>query len=138
MGQRSEGAEPRIISGRTGAMVMRSVSIFLASGRKVSCASRKQQSGSSTDSGGQRHGGRRRGRMPEDSAIRNAAQHARLVEALKKRTRFSKYGGVGKCSACSGMINRRGFSLSKGFLRQHHERKKLRKKILKARFSCFQ
>ena len=96
-GQQEGGGEaeaaPRVpINGRTGAIVMRSVSIFLASGRKVSVASRRQQSSSSAG-GGVSHRcteARKRRRMPEDAARRSAAYYAKVVESLRKTTKFSK------------------------------------------------
>lgn len=83
------------LSGRTGAMVMKSVSIFLATGRKVSSASHRQQSGSSTGGAGttsQAKSTRVRRKMPEDSSLKGSTHHAKFIEALRKKTKFSKYG----------------------------------------------
>ncbi|XP_014208382.1 EF-hand calcium-binding domain-containing protein 1 [Copidosoma floridanum] len=91
-----EVGEARVaLSGRTGAIVMRSVSIFLASGRKASSTtgSRRQRSGSSGSAAlGQSSGRSRCRRMPvgESAAVRSAAHHAKLAEALRKKTKFSK------------------------------------------------
>ena len=78
------------ITGRAGAIVMRTVSIFLSSGRRVSVNnSKRQQSGASgQNSSGSR--GRRRSRMPDDNNMKTSAYHAKVVESLKKKTRFTR------------------------------------------------
>ncbi|XP_058798075.1 calaxin-like [Phymastichus coffea] len=97
-------------SGRTGAMVMKSVSIFLATGRKVSSASRRQQSCSSSggvgaDTTSQSKSSRRRRRMPEDFSLKSSAHHAKFIEALRKKTRFSKHELEALCKIYSKLIS---------------------------------
>ncbi|CAG5101782.1 Similar to EFCAB1: EF-hand calcium-binding domain-containing protein 1 (Bos taurus) [Cotesia congregata] len=67
------------ISARAGALVMKSVSIFLSSGRKPSVNSKKP---------GEQIQRRRRRKLTEEAAMK--AYHAKVVEALKKKTRFSR------------------------------------------------
>ncbi|XP_015587745.1 EF-hand calcium-binding domain-containing protein 1 [Cephus cinctus] len=74
------------ISGRGGAMVMRSVSIFLTNGRKVSIVSKRQQN----ISAGTVSGGRRRKKMPDDGSIKSAAFNTKIIETLRKKTKFSR------------------------------------------------
>lgn len=82
------GLNSRILmSGRTGAILMKSVSIFLASGRKASGGSKKQ---SSSENLLQQEGRRRKKKMPEDPSLKSAAYQARLIESLKKKTKFNK------------------------------------------------
>ncbi|XP_012251101.1 calaxin isoform X2 [Athalia rosae] len=77
------------MTGRGGAMVMRSVSIFLASGRKVSVASKRAKivnsSSSAIDAAP-----RQRRRMPDDANTKSAALTAKILESLKKKTKFSR------------------------------------------------
>ncbi|XP_074111240.1 calaxin-like [Cotesia typhae] len=67
------------ISARAGALVMKSVSIFLSSGRKPSVNSKKPV---------EQVQRRRRRKLTEEAAMK--AYHAKVVEALKKKTRFSR------------------------------------------------
>lgn len=75
------------LSGRTGAIVMRSVSIFLASGRKISsnASSRRQRSGSSSI------GIKKRFKMPIDETVGQLNHRAKVIEVLRKKTKFTKY-----------------------------------------------
>ncbi|CAB0034220.1 unnamed protein product [Trichogramma brassicae] len=120
------------ISGRTGAMVMRSVSIFLASGRKVSVASRRQQSDSScalgstaTGAADRRGSSRRDSRackliMPgEKNLAKGAAAHqAKLIESLRRKTKFSRQELDALCKIYSKLIanigSRRDLSTNNG------------------------
>lgn len=64
------------ISGRTGAIVMKTVSIFLTSGRKASVNSKKRN---------------RRVRKMPDERNDSKSYHAKVVESLRKKTKFSRY-----------------------------------------------
>jgi len=76
------------LSGRAGATLMKSVSIFLTSGRKVSANSKRQIS---ADFGKDELSRRRRRRkMPEGGGARNSAYIVKVIESLKKRTKFSR------------------------------------------------
>ncbi|XP_011304037.1 EF-hand calcium-binding domain-containing protein 1 [Fopius arisanus] len=68
------------MSARTGALVLKSVSIFLTSGRKASVNSKKP----STESPPRR----RRRRRPDDASMKT--YHAKVVDTLRKKTRFSR------------------------------------------------
>lgn len=68
------------ISARTGAIVMKSVSIFLTSGRKISVNSKK--------SSGEILQKKRRRKMPDDASMK--VYHAKVVDILKKKTRFTR------------------------------------------------
>ncbi|XP_029044750.2 EF-hand calcium-binding domain-containing protein 1-like [Osmia bicornis bicornis] len=70
---------------RAGSTLMKSVSIFLMSGRKASVNSKRQTSGSPKQELRKRH----RRRMPEVGATRNSAHTVKLIESLKRKTRFS-------------------------------------------------
>ncbi|XP_011152832.2 EF-hand calcium-binding domain-containing protein 1 [Harpegnathos saltator] len=77
------GAErPAGVRLRTGATFIKSVSIFLK-GRKASVNAKRQISAASG-------GKRRRKRMPEAGGVRNSAYIVKVIESLKKRTRFSR------------------------------------------------
>lgn len=90
----AEDANYSVSAGRAGAMVMKSVSIFLASGRKSSQGSRRQQSTSSSSNKVEDSvislPKRPRKKMQEDPNLKTAAQHAKIIETLKKSTKFSK------------------------------------------------
>lgn len=76
------------ISVRAGATLIKSVSIFLTSGRKASTNSKRQISAASgKDESSKR---RRRRRMPEGGGARNSAYIVKVIESLKKKTRFSR------------------------------------------------
>ncbi|XP_012219772.1 calaxin [Linepithema humile] len=82
------GAErPAGISVRAGATLMKSVSIFLTSGRKASVNSKRQISAASGKAEPRR---RRRRKMPEGGGARNSAYIIKVIESLKKKTRFSR------------------------------------------------
>lgn len=70
---------------RTGATLMKSVSIFLMSGRKASDNSKTQSSESPKHE--PRKGQRRR--MPVAGPTRSSAQTMKMIESLKRKTRFS-------------------------------------------------
>jgi len=74
------------ISIRVGATLMKSVSIFLTSGRKASGNTKRTQifAGKSEPSR------RRRRKMPDEGSGRNSAYIAKVIESLKRKTRFSK------------------------------------------------
>ncbi|XP_011687901.1 PREDICTED: EF-hand calcium-binding domain-containing protein 1 [Wasmannia auropunctata] len=74
------------ISVRAGATLMKSVSIFLTSGRKASANSKQQISAASGKNESSRR--RRRRKMPEGA--RNSAYIIKVIESLKKKTRFSR------------------------------------------------
>ncbi|XP_072764412.1 calaxin-like [Anoplolepis gracilipes] len=74
------------ISVRAGATLMKSVSLFLTSGRKASVNSKRQ----STSGKGEPPRRRRRKRMPEGGGARNSAYIVKVIESLKKKTRFSR------------------------------------------------
>ncbi|KYN07173.1 EF-hand calcium-binding domain-containing protein 1 [Cyphomyrmex costatus] len=76
------------ISVRAGATLMKSVSIFLTSGRKASANSKRQISAASNKDESSRR--RRRRRMPEGGGGRNSAYIVKVIESLKKKTRFSR------------------------------------------------
>ncbi|CAK9807118.1 clxn [Anthophora plagiata] len=81
VGANSQGG----VSLRAGATLMKSVSIFLMSGRKASVMSKRQTSGSP------KHEPRRRQRrrMPVTGTTRSSAYIVKLIESLKRKTRFS-------------------------------------------------
>ncbi|CAK9811319.1 clxn [Anthophora quadrimaculata] len=81
VGANSQGG----VSLRAGATLMKSVSIFLMSGRKASVTSKRQTSGSP------KHEPRRRQRrrMPVTGTTRSSAYIVKLIESLKRKTRFS-------------------------------------------------
>jgi len=70
------------ISIRVGTTLMKSVSIFLTSGRKAS--------GKRTQIFAGELPRRRRKKMPDEGSGRNSAYIAKMIESLKKKTRFSK------------------------------------------------
>jgi len=72
------------ISVRVGATLMKSVSIFLTSGRKASGNSKRTQIFAGELSR------RRRRRMPDEGSGRNSAYIAKVIDSLKRKTRFSK------------------------------------------------
>lgn len=76
------------ITVRAGATLMKSVSIFLTSGRKASANSKRQISATSGKDESSRR--RRRRRMPEGGGARNSAYIIKVIETLKKKTRFSR------------------------------------------------
>lgn len=76
------------ISIRAGATLMKSVSIFLTSGRKASTNSKRQISVASGKDESSRR--RRRRKMPEGGGARNSAYIVKVIESLKKKTRFSR------------------------------------------------
>lgn len=83
-----DGAEGRLpISGSAGAMVMKSVSIFLARGRKASVS--RQQS-TPVDEQQELLKKRKRRRARTDLKMKSAAYYAKVIESLKKKTKFSK------------------------------------------------
>ncbi|XP_011872861.1 PREDICTED: calcineurin subunit B isoform X2 [Vollenhovia emeryi] len=83
------GAERRAgISVRVGATLIKSVSIFLTSGRRASANSKRQISTVSDKDESSRR--RRRRRMPEGGGGRNSAYIVKVIESLKKKTRFSR------------------------------------------------
>ncbi|XP_012152209.2 calaxin [Megachile rotundata] len=69
---------------RAGTTLMKSVSIFLMSGRKASVNSKRQTSGSPKELR-KKH----RRRMPEVGATRNSTHTVKMIESLKRKTRFS-------------------------------------------------
>lgn len=73
---------------RGGATFMKSVSIFLMSGRKASVNSNRQTSSSASPKHEprRRHRGRR---MPVPAAARTSVYTVKLIESLKRKTRFS-------------------------------------------------
>ncbi|XP_018339169.1 PREDICTED: EF-hand calcium-binding domain-containing protein 1 [Trachymyrmex septentrionalis] len=83
------GADGRTgISIRAGATLMKSVSIFLTSSRRASANSKRQISGASDKDESSRR--RRRRKMPEGGGVRNSAYIVKVIESLKKKTRFSR------------------------------------------------
>ena len=70
---------------RAGATLMKSVSIFLMSGRKASVNSNRQISGSPKHEPRRKH----RRRMPVAGTGRTSAHTVKLMELLKRKTRFS-------------------------------------------------
>ncbi|KAK9306563.1 hypothetical protein QLX08_002760 [Tetragonisca angustula] len=68
-----------------GATLMKSVSIFLMSGRKASVNSNRQTSGSPKHQPRKKH----RRRMPVAGTARTSAHTVKLMELLKRKTRFS-------------------------------------------------
>ncbi|XP_066601236.1 calaxin [Prorops nasuta] len=70
------------------AFLMKSVSLFLVSSRKVSVHSKRQPSGSAQPKNDGRR--RRRRRMPDGTGNRYSAYVTKLMESLKKRTKFSR------------------------------------------------
>lgn len=75
------------INVRVGATFMKSVSIFLTSGRKASANSKRHISAvSGKDESRRRH----RRKMPEGGSARNSAYIVKVIESLKKKTRFSR------------------------------------------------
>ncbi|XP_043467126.1 EF-hand calcium-binding domain-containing protein 1 [Leptopilina heterotoma] len=84
-----DGAAGRLpISGSAGALVMKSVSLFLARGRKTSVSSRRQQSTSVEQKQELEKKRKRRARV--DPKMKSAAYYAKIIELLKKKTKFSK------------------------------------------------
>ncbi|KAG7189358.1 hypothetical protein KM043_017008 [Ampulex compressa] len=82
------GADRRnIVSVRAGATLMKSVSIFLMSGRKASGNSKRQTSAGSFKQESRRL---RRRRMPDGGSTRNSAHIVKVIDSLKRRTRFSR------------------------------------------------
>ncbi|XP_017761801.1 PREDICTED: EF-hand calcium-binding domain-containing protein 1-like [Eufriesea mexicana] len=80
------GADSRgAVNLRAGATLMKSVSIFLMSGRKASVNSNRQTS----DSPKHEPRRRRHRRMPVAGTTRSSAYTAKLIESLKRKTRFS-------------------------------------------------
>lgn len=76
------------ISVRAGPTLMKSVSIFLTSGRKASANSKRQISAVPGKDDSSRR--RRRRKMPEGGSARNSAYIVKVIESLKKKTRFSR------------------------------------------------
>ena len=80
------------VEGRTGISIcagttfMKSVSIFLTSGRRVSTNSKRHISAASGKDESSRR--RRRRKMPEGGGARNYI--IKVIESLKKKTRFSR------------------------------------------------
>ncbi|XP_076682792.1 calaxin-like [Andrena cerasifolii] len=70
---------------RAGATLMKSVSIFLMNGRKASVNSKRLTSGSPKHEPRKRH----RRRMLDSGNVRNSVHIVKLIESLKKKTRFS-------------------------------------------------
>ncbi|XP_033231695.1 uncharacterized protein LOC117182699 [Belonocnema kinseyi] len=86
-----DGADGRLpLTGSAGAMVMKSVSIFLARSRKASVSSRRQQL-ASPDQKQETVSKRRRRRPKTDLKMKSAAYYAKVIESLKKKTRFTKF-----------------------------------------------
>lgn len=84
-----DGAAGRLpITGSAGALVMKSVSLFLARGRKTSVSSRRQQS--NTVEQKQELEKKRKRRARVDPKMKSAAYYAKIIELLKKKTKFSK------------------------------------------------
>ncbi|KOX74275.1 EF-hand calcium-binding domain-containing protein 1 [Melipona quadrifasciata] len=80
------GADDRgTASLRAGATLMKSVSIFLMSGRKASVNSNRQIFGSPKHEPRRKH----RRRMPVAGTARTSAHTVKLMELLKRKTRFS-------------------------------------------------
>lgn len=81
------GAEARSVANiRASSTLMKSVSIFLMSGRKASVDSRKLTSDVPKRESRRRH----RARMPDGgSGTRNSTHTVKLIESLRKKTRFS-------------------------------------------------
>lgn len=73
---------------RGGATFMKSVSIFLMSGRKASANSNRQTSSASPKHEPRRRHHRRRMPVPA-TASRTSAYTVKLIESLKRKTRFS-------------------------------------------------
>ncbi|XP_077272672.1 calaxin-like [Temnothorax americanus] len=76
------------ISVRGGTTLMKSVSIFLTSGRKASTNSKRQIAAASGKDELSRR--RHRRKMPEGRGARNSAYIVKVIESLKKKTRFSR------------------------------------------------
>ncbi|XP_012529506.1 EF-hand calcium-binding domain-containing protein 1 [Monomorium pharaonis] len=76
------------MSVRAGTTLMKSVSIFLTSGRKASANSKRQISvvSGKDESSRRRH----RRKMPEGGGTRNSAYIVKVIESLKKKTKFSR------------------------------------------------
>lgn len=72
---------------RGGATFMKSVSIFLMSGRKASVNSNRQTSSSASPKQEPRK--RHRRRMPVPATARTSVYTVKLIESLKRKTRFS-------------------------------------------------
>lgn len=70
---------------RAGATLMKSVSIFLMNGRKASVNSKRLTSGSPKHEPRKRH----RRRMLDSGNARNSVHIVKLIDSLKKKTRFS-------------------------------------------------
>ncbi|XP_076284120.1 calaxin-like [Lasioglossum baleicum] len=82
------GVEGRSVAGlRAGSTLMKSVSIFLMSGRKASVDSRRLTSSGTKHEQPRRS---RRARMPDGgSGARNSTHTVKLIESLRRKTRFS-------------------------------------------------
>ncbi|XP_071647275.1 calaxin-like [Temnothorax longispinosus] len=76
------------ISVRGGTTLMKSVSIFLTRGRKASTNSKRQIAAASGKD--ELSKTRRRRKMPEGGGARNSAYIVKVIESLKKKTRFSR------------------------------------------------
>lgn len=75
------------ISGRTGAIVMKTVSIFLTSGRKASINIKKQNNETTQ----RRNKHNKNYKMTSDYDLNNNKTHqAKIIESLKKKTKFSR------------------------------------------------
>ncbi|XP_076238384.1 calaxin-like [Calliopsis andreniformis] len=80
------GAEDRgAVNLRAGATLLKSVSIFLMNGRKASVNTKRLTSGSPKHEPRKRH----RRRMPDAGHTRNSVHTVKIIESLKKKTRFS-------------------------------------------------
>nr|CAD7432882.1 unnamed protein product [Timema monikensis] len=93
-----------------GTMLIKSVSIFLASGRKASVAGKSRTTAAgvgdgSTSGGGKRKGGKARRMMGDDTTKMSTVTKcsSKMIESLKKRTHFTRYMALvakytgGKC-----------------------------------------
>ncbi|CAL7939811.1 unnamed protein product [Xylocopa violacea] len=89
------------VSLRAGATLMKSVSIFLMSGRKAFAVGKRQTSGSP------KHEPRRRPRrrLPVAGSTRNTAYMMKLTESLKRKTRFSWSELDSLCKLYKKLIN---------------------------------
>lgn len=89
---------------RGGATFMKSVSIFLMSGRKASVNSNRQTSSSASPKHEprRRHRGRR---MPVPAAARTSVYTVKLIESLKRKTRFSWSELDNLCKLYKKLIN---------------------------------
>nr|CAD7576807.1 unnamed protein product [Timema californicum] len=92
-----------------GTMLIKSVSIFLASGRKASVAGKSRTTAAgvgdgSTSGGGKRKGGKARRMMGDDTTKMSTVTKCspKMIESLKKRTHFTSELGITQTS--SGFI----------------------------------